>query len=151
MRRRPLGPPPPLETFLERGSVRRPLVRGAKARACLAAMTASPLPGGDNATAVLDLYGMAGHRPAWVNKVPCLTRTRCGENGYWISNAALGQRGMLTTKELLRLQGLPESLIGTAKAADVTDRQLRLAIGNAMSMNVLACALRRILKAIGHA
>ena len=29
-------------------------------------------------TAVLDLYGMADHRPAWINKAPCLTQTRCG-------------------------------------------------------------------------
>ena len=140
----PARPPAAPGNLLERGSVRRPVVRGTKARTRLATMTASPLPGGDNATAVLDLYGMADHRPTWINKAPCLTRTRCGENGYWISNAALGQRGMLTTKELLRLQGLPESLIGAAKAADATDRQLRLAIGNAMSMNGLVCVLRRI-------
>ena len=74
----PARPPAAPGNLLERGSVRRPVVRGTKARTRLAAMTASPLPGGDNATAVLDLYGMADHRPAWINKVPCLTRTRCG-------------------------------------------------------------------------
>ena len=43
---------------------------------------------------------------------------------------------MLTTKELLRLQGLPANLIGTAKAAGVTDRQLLLAI---IQCNVHEC------------
>jgi DNA-cytosine methyltransferase len=151
------GPPPPLQDLLDDGEVERPPVRAAKAVARLAAMTADPLPGEESddevhdadATAVLDLYGRMNWR-IWMNKVPCLTRTRCGENGYWINNRALGQRGMMTTQEMLRLQGLPTRLIGTARAAGVTDRQLRLMIGNAMSMNVLVCVLRRILSALGR-
>ena len=44
---------------------------------------------------------------------------------------------MLTTREMLRLQGLPECLIRIAETAGVSDRQLCQMIGNAMSVNVL--------------
>ena len=58
---------------------------------------------------------------------------------------------MLTTKDLLRLQGLPENLIGTAKAAGVTDRQLRLAIGQCNVHECFGLCYAARLKAIGHA
>ena len=68
-----------------------------------------------------------------VEKLPCLTRTRAGNGGYWITRV----NGFLTTREMLRLQGLPECLIKIAETAGISERQLRQMIGNAMSVNVL--------------
>ena len=65
--------------------------------------------------------------------MPCLTRTRAGSGGYWITKV----NGLLTTSEMLRLQGLPECLITIAETAGVSERQLCQMIGNAMSANVL--------------
>ena len=79
-----------------------------------------------------------------LGKVPCLTRTRAGSGGYYITCA----KGLLTTVEMLRLQGLPESFIAIAQKADVSDRQLRQMIGNAMSVPVLRDLLSRMLHAL---
>ena len=68
-----------------------------------------------------------------VGKVPCLTRARAGNGGCWITKV----NGLLTTREMLRLQGLPECLIKIAKTARISERQLCQMIGNAMSVNVL--------------
>ena len=46
-----------------------------------------------------------------VGKVPCLTRTRAGCGGYWIT----GVDGLLTSREMLRLQRLPECLTTIAE------------------------------------
>ncbi len=143
------GSAPATPGGLERGSARRPFAHGTTTRAWLQqrrqAYSPAESPRGTR-------YGCGiADRGTWINKPPCLTRTRCGENGYWVNSPALGQRGMLTAKELLRLQGLPESLIGTVRAANVTDRPLLSSIGNAMPMNVVACVSRLTLKAIGHA
>jgi site-specific DNA-cytosine methylase len=91
----------------------------------------------------LDIFGSKGG--TMIGKVPCLTRTRAGSGGYWITTA----NGLLTTREMLRLQGLPETFEQTAAAAGVTDRQLRQMIGNAMSVNVLVVVLSRLLPAVG--
>ena len=80
-----------------------------------------------------------------VGKVPCLTRTRAGCGGYWIT----GVDGLLTTREMLRLQGLPECLTTIAETAAVSERQLCQMIGNAMSVNVLVAILSRLLPALG--
>ena len=89
-----------------------------------------------------------GSNPRAMNgKVPCLTRTRAGCGGYWISTV----QGMLTTREMLRLQGLPEHLQKAANLVGVTERQLRQMIGNAMSVNVLVVLLSRLLPAMGLA
>jgi site-specific DNA-cytosine methylase len=77
--------------------------------------------------------------------VPCLTRTRAGCGGYWVT----GVNRLLTTREMLRLQGLPHQFIEYAAAANVSDRQLRQMIGNGMSVNVLVAILSRVLPAVG--
>ena len=77
--------------------------------------------------------------------VPCLTRSRAGAGGYWITTV----RGLLTTTEMLRLQGLPCELVEAARTARVSDRQLRQMVGNAMSVNVLVTILHRLLPALG--
>jgi site-specific DNA-cytosine methylase len=80
-----------------------------------------------------------------VGKVPCLTRTRAGCGGYWIT----GVDGLLTTREMLRLQGLPECLTTIAETAAVSERQLCQMFGNAMSVNVWVAILSRLLPALG--
>ena len=62
-----------------------------------------------------------------------MTRTRARDGGYWIT----GVDGLLTKREMLRLQGLPECLTKIAETAGVSDKQLRQMIGSAMSAIVL--------------
>ena len=57
--------------------------------------------------------------------MPCLTRTRAGSGGYCITKV----NGLLTTREMLRLQGLPECLIKIAETAGISERQLCQMIG----------------------
>lgn len=81
---------------------------------------------------------------------PCLTRTRASSGGYWVEcpgNADAS--GLLTTIETLRLQGLPEDFIAAALRAQVSERQLRQMIGNAMSINVLVRLFHKLLPAVG--
>jgi site-specific DNA-cytosine methylase len=80
-----------------------------------------------------------------IGLVPCLTRTRAGSGGYWVT----GVNRLLTTREMLRLQGLPDQFIERASTANVTDRQLSQMIGNALSVNVLVATLSRLLPAVG--
>ena len=77
--------------------------------------------------------------------VPCLTRTRAGSGGYWVT----GVNRLLTTHEMLRLQGLPQQFVEYATSANVSDRQLRQMIGNWMSVNVLVAILSRLLLVVG--
>ena len=98
--------------------------------------------------ASLDIFAStsrASKRKPMIGMVPCLTRTRAGSGGYWIT----GVNRLLTTREMLRLQGLPDQFIEHASAANVTDRQLRQMIGNAMSVNVLVTIMSRLLQAVG--
>ena len=91
----------------------------------------------------LDIF--ASKARTMVGKVPCLTPTRAGSGGCWIT----GANGLLTTREMLRLQGLPECLIKIAETAGVSERQLCQMIGSAMSVNVLVAILSRLLPALG--
>ena len=77
--------------------------------------------------------------------MPCLTRTRARSGGYWITRV----NGLLTTREMLRLQGLPECLTTIAETAGISERQLCQMIGNAMSVNVFVTILSRLLPALG--
>ncbi len=92
---------------------------------------------------VVDVHGSNG---TWMRGcVPCITRTRGGQNGHYITN----HNGLLTMKELLRLQGLPEKYHKMAAKVGMTDRQLGQCVGNAMSVNILVPLLKKILCAIG--
>ena len=93
----------------------------------------------------LDIFPTKGR--AVVGKVPCLTRTRAGSGGYYSTTTG----GLLTTHEMLRLQGLPENFGHTASQVGISQRQLRQMIGNAMSVNVLALVLSRRFVAMGLA
>ena len=74
-----------------------------------------------------------------------MARSRAATGGFWVTTAG----GLLTTQEMLRLQGLPEHLVDTAAAAGVSDRQLRQMIGNAMSVNVLVLILSKLFNCYG--
>jgi site-specific DNA-cytosine methylase len=62
--------------------------------------------------------------------------------GFWVN-------GLLTTRQMLRLQGLPECLIKIAETAGISERQYCQMIGNAMSVKVLVAILSRLLPALG--
>jgi len=101
--------------------------------------------------AALDIFASKGRatqsRSPMVGLIPCLTRTRAASGGNWIT----GIDRLLTTREMLRLQGLPDRFTELAETANVSDRQLRQMIGNAMSVNVLVTILSRLLPAVGLA
>ena len=93
----------------------------------------------------LDVSGVKARAVA--GRAPCLTRSRAAPGGFWIITAG----GLLTTQEMLRLQGLPEHLVDAAAAAGVSGRQLLQMNGNAMSVNVLVLILSKLLIAMGLA
>ena len=79
------------------------------------------------------------------DRVPCITRTRGGAGGYYITSV---QR-LLTVEEMLNLQGLPLSYRAVARREGVSDRQLGMMVGNAIATNVLRAILPRMLTKIG--
>ena len=64
--------------------------------------------------------------------------------GYWISC----RNGLMTVKELLRLQGLPASFRKLGQDLRISDRQMGMMIGNAMSVNVLVFLLHELVSLI---
>ena len=102
-----------------------------------------------NAAGLKDLYFIDidhGRPVSRVNKgcCPCLTRTRAGAQGFWVST-----RGrQISHDEILRFQGLDRKWI---KSRGVGDRQIRLMAGNAWSVNVAARVLFQILKCLNLA
>ena len=79
-------------------------------------------------------HGMRGQSP-------CLTRGRAGAGGHWVSSLSR----LLTVKETLVLQGMAADV----RRAGISDRQLGLMIGNAMSVNVLERLRVRLLPGVG--
>ena len=137
----------PLASVLESGQVRkqpRPGTVAEKNLHMLQRLRAESKTNNVASTPVAwDIFAAKGR--FMVGKVPCLTRTRAGSGGYWITRV----NGLLTTREMLRLQGLPECLITIAETAGVSERQLCQMIGNAMSVNVLVTILSWLLPALG--
>jgi len=78
---------------------------------------------------------------------PCLTRSRCGAGGHWLSSRSR----RMTTQEMLRLQGMSEFYATEALAAGLSSRQLHLAIGNSFSQNVLEHLFYAALPVVGLA
>ena len=85
---------------------------------------------------------LSSHGHYMVNKIPCLTRSRTAQKGYWCST-----RGrVLTLHELLRLQGFrPSRVLPTT----VIERHMREMVGNSMAINVLERILVHLLPAAG--
>jgi DNA (cytosine-5)-methyltransferase 1 len=137
----------PLASVLETGQVERVQPRAGTTAAKNLCMLQSRLRKGNVSSEhiALDIFASPARARAVVGKVPCLTLTRAGTGGYWIT----GVNGLLTTREMLRLQGLPDKFIQIAETAGVSERKLRRMIGNAMSVNVLVTILQRLLPACG--
>ena len=89
---------------------------------------------------VFDLDGSKPH--AMKGRCPCITRSR-GGSGFYLPSR--GRR--MTLGERLRLQGLPLAYLQHRQG--ISDRQLGMMIGNAMSGNVLAQLLSQLLPACG--
>ena len=73
---------------------------------------------------------------------PCLTRTRCASGGHYL----VRNHRLMTTSEILRLQGVDPTRL-TAPSG-VSERQLRMAIGNAFTVTVFERLISNILKSI---
>jgi len=130
-----------LESLLDHRALRwKPTAPGARKN--LAKLLAEVRPKAAAEAMALDIFSSKPR--AVVGKIPCLTRTRAGAGGFYITTVG----GLLTTKEMLRLQGLPERFEDIAQGCGITHRQLRMMIGNAMSVNVLVALLRGILAAV---
>jgi DNA (cytosine-5)-methyltransferase 1 len=87
---------------------------------------------------IMDCDGSPDFTKAFMGVSPCITRSR--GQGHWLS--CMGRR--MNLKEVLRLQGFADSFENV-----VTERQLRLMLGNGMSLNVLERILCRLLPAAG--
>ena len=74
---------------------------------------------------------------------PCVARTRAAAKGYYVSNRGT----MLTTRAMLALQGVPVGRL--SRPRDVTERAFDAAIGNAVTIPVLASVLRKLCIAVG--
>ena len=79
-----------------------------------------------------------------VDIAPCVTRTRGGEGGPWVST-----RGRQTTVyELMRLQGLcPKDI--PFDDLELSTRQVGFMVGNAVSVNTIGCILTEALSSAG--
>ena len=88
----------------------------------------------------------AGNRECtmMVNRSPCLTKGRAMTRGHWLIHRGRN----MTCQEIFRLQGLkPERWV---RPADVPERHLLGAVGNAMSGNVVKALLLSLLEALGE-
>ena len=90
-------------------------------------------------TWIIDVFSRQPH--GMRGKSPCLTRARAGAGGHWISSRSR----LFSIKEMLSLQGMSADL----RREGISDRQLGLMIGNAMSVNVLERLLVRLLPGVG--
>ena len=89
---------------------------------------------------IIDLCGQS--LSAMNGKCPCLTRSHCGSNGY--CSTKRGRK--LRLGEMMRLQGFdPTRLV----YPQISERQVRLMVGNAFCVPVVAAIIDRILFAIG--
>ena len=90
---------------------------------------------------VFDLSASEPH--AMEDVSPCLTRTRAGSGGHYLS--WLGRK--MTDSEIFALQGMSLERL----PPDVmSSRQLRLAAGNAIPVTLLARLMCQVLSAIGR-
>ena len=87
---------------------------------------------------VLDVGASEGFQSVMTNCCPCLTKTRLGQDGYYIPKL----RRRLLTSEAASLQGLPSQVLNAMQSAaiehDLPSRTIEKSLGDAMSINVLA-------------
>ena len=91
-------------------------------------------------TVIIDA-GASAAFSGWAQDIcPCLTRSRCGNFGYWCTSKG----AHLDVHEMMMLQGLEPSAVDF-KSAGVTAGQMASMLGNTMSHNVLCQLLPRVL------
>lgn len=86
---------------------------------------------------IIDVSGSKPHHMLGVS--PCLTRTRSGTNGHWMS--WLGRK--MTTHEVLALQGVATDRVGNYWEV-MSTRQLRQVAGNAVPIPLMAEVLAMV-------
>lgn len=74
-------------------------------------------------------------------KSPAITRARAGRSGFYLST----YKRMMTTSEMMRLQGFPL----TVRRHTMTPRQFDMCLGNAMTVPMLARLARTVMGAAG--
>lgn len=91
---------------------------------------------------VCDISGTVPHSMWGVS--PCLTVTRAGSSGHWLS----WLRRKMTTGEILSLQGISLERVGDY-SVHMSERQLRMAAGNAVPVPLLSRVIHMVLTACG--
>ena len=139
--------PEPIENFMEKGRAERQgLNTATKKKAFNAGVKKLKAKGIDHSKvhAFIDVGATAKWSSTMVGCSPCLTSTRCKQGGHYSTVA----NGMMTRKEMTRLQGIPDDRYNF-KRAQAKEEDLLLAVGNAMSTNVLMRLLPNALWAAG--
>ena len=77
------------------------------------------------------------------NVCPCLTRTRAGTGGFWVTSIA----NRMGTRSIAKFQGFDLDKVDTSM---VSDRQLRLMLGNAWSINVSSWITYNLMRSLGE-
>ncbi len=88
---------------------------------------------------ILDVMASRAFGNGMVRCSPCFTASRCAQCSHYIST----EKGMMTLREMCRLQGLPPDRIPYQSVA--SKRTFGHAVGNAMSINVLMRVLPDLL------
>lgn len=89
---------------------------------------------------VIDIDSSANWCSVMLDRSPCVTRSR--PYGFWLTDRCR----RMTQREMLKLQGMAPLAKNLANEKVVSDRQLGMMIGNAMSQNVLERLFVQILK-----
>ena len=77
------------------------------------------------------------------NVCPCLTRTRAGTGGFWVTSIA----SRMGTQSIAKFQGYD---LDKVDVSDVSDRQLRPMLGNAWSINVSSWIVYTLMRSLGE-
>ncbi len=95
---------------------------------------------------VVDVHSSDDDQSCQLGVSPCITRARGGAGGHYVPR--LGR--CFTLKEIGLLQGLPRKIVANmVSQGGVSKRQVGLAIGDAMSVNVLMRLMPRALYSAG--
>ena len=104
---------------------------------------------------VLDVGASEGWQTKMSDRCPCLIRTRCSADGYYLPK----QLRRLTSVECGRLQGVPRALVdametfllqkGKCETPELARKHVMAALGDGMSINVLMRVLLRALPVAG--
>ena len=135
---------PKIDKFLNMLPAKRFLPQTQTQRRNLEVATKTISSKGLQGTILVDLAASARFENQGVDIAPCITATRAKTGGFLIMN----QTRMTTTDELGRLQRFPTWAVGKMMSS-ADPRDVRFAIGNAMSVNVLVRLLPRVIQSAG--